>query len=82
MDGNVDANSDGKNETYVEVSPHDAVVNATELHVRVGPSMTAKVTDTVKKGDIVSVMGATLDGKWSLVDHGGKTGFMFTHFLS
>jgi len=27
-------------------------------------------------------MGATQDGTWSLVDHGGKHGFMATRFLA
>jgi len=42
----------------------------------------AKIIDTVKKGDIVQVMGATQDGTWSLVDHGGKHGFMATRYLA
>jgi hypothetical protein len=82
VDGNVDANSDGKNETFVEVAPHQATVDADVLNVRAKPGMSGAIIDTVKKGDIVQVMGATQNGTWSLVDHGGKHGFMATRYLA
>lgn len=82
VDGNVDANGDGKNETYIAVAPHQATVTADVLNVRARPEMTGAIIDTVKKGDIVQVMGATQDGTWSLVDHGGKHGFMATRYLA
>jgi hypothetical protein len=82
VDGNVDANGDGKNETFIEVAPHQATVTADVLNVRAKPGMSGAIIDTVKKGDIVQVMGATQDGTWSLVDHGGKHGFMATRYLA
>jgi len=82
LDGNVDVNHDGKNETFVDVAPHDATVNVAKLHVRSRPSETSTVIDTVAFGDAVRVMGATLNHAWSLVDHGGKTGFVATRFIT
>lgn len=82
IDGNVDANGNGKNETYVEVSPHEATVTASVLNVRSGPSMSSKIIDTVTKGAVVRVMGAIEGGAWSFVDHGGKTGFLATKYLA
>lgn len=81
VDGNVDANNDAKNESFVQVSPHEATVKADVLNVRASPSMSAKIVDTVKKRDKVQVMGTTLNGTWSLVDHGGTSGYMGTHYL-
>jgi hypothetical protein len=80
-DGNVDANADGKNETYIEVAPREAQVTATVLNVRARASTSSKVIDTVKLGDIVLVMGVIEGGAWTFVDHGGKRGFMASRYL-
>ena len=82
VDGNVDATPDGKNEMYVDVAPHEATVNTAKLHVRSRPNDRSAIVDTVSFGAVMRVMGATLDRAWSLVDHGGKTGFVATRFIT
>lgn len=82
VDGNVDANGDNKNETYIQVSPRETTVTASQLNVRDKPGMSGKIVDTLNKGDPVRVMGETMDHQWSFVDHGGKTGFMATRYLA
>ena len=48
MDGNVDANNDGKNETFIEVAPHQATVTADVLNVRAKPGMTGAIIEDRK----------------------------------
>ncbi len=80
VDGNVDTNSDKKNETYIPVSPHEATVDAAVLNVRRQPNASAPIRATVTKGTVVRVMGETATG-WSLVDHQGKIGFVSSKYL-
>jgi hypothetical protein len=80
VDGNVDANHNGKNETYIAVSPHEATVNTPVLNVRKMASTSSAVVDTVKAGDVVRVMGKT-ETDWSFIDNAGKTGFVYSKYL-
>ncbi len=81
VDGNVDANNNGKNETFIAVSPREATVNAPVLNVRKMASTASAVVDSVKKGDVVRVMGETESG-WSFIDNAGKTGFVYSKYLT
>jgi hypothetical protein len=36
----------------------------------------------VKKDDIVLVMGRIIDNSWSLIDHGGNIGYLFSKYLA
>jgi hypothetical protein len=81
VDGNVDADHNNKNETYIAVSPHEATVNATTLNIRSRPNAASAVVDTVATGTVMRVMGETQDG-WSFVDHQGKTGFVSSKYLT
>jgi uncharacterized protein YgiM (DUF1202 family) len=81
VDGNVDADHDNKNETYIAVSPHEVTVTATTLNVRSRPNTGSAVVDTVGTGTVLRVMGETQDG-WSFVDHQGKTGFVSSKYVT
>ena len=81
VDGNVDANNNGKNESYIAVSPHEATVNTTALNVRKMATTGSAVVDVLKKGDVVRVMGKT-ESDWSFIDNGGKTGFVSSKYLT
>jgi hypothetical protein len=81
VDGNVDANHNNKNETFIEVSPREATVNVAVLNVRRMASTASAIIDTVKSGDTVRVMGETPDG-WAFIDHGGKTGFVKATYIT
>lgn len=80
VDGNVDANHDNKNETYIAVSPHEATVTASVLNVRSRPNAASAIIDTVSMGTVMRVMGQT-QGGWSFVDHQGKTGFVASKYI-
>lgn len=82
VDANVDTNADGKKDSFVKVRPHEAKVTASVLNVRDKPSMSATIIDTLKKDDIVLVMGRIIDNSWSLIDHGGKIGYLFSKYLA
>lgn len=82
VDANVDTNADGKKDSFVKVKPHEAKVTASVLNVREKPSMSATIIDTLKKDDIVLVMGRIIDNSWSLIDHGGKIGYLFSKYLA
>jgi hypothetical protein len=81
VDGNVDANHNKTNETYVTVAPREAKVNVGTLNVRREASVSSKIIDTVSSGDTVRVMGETMSG-WSFIDHDGKTGFVYSKFIT
>ncbi|MGE0546108.1 MAG: DUF4157 domain-containing protein [Kofleriaceae bacterium] len=81
VDANVDANHNNKNETYIEVTPHEATVTATELNVRRRATKSSSVIDRVVMGSVVRVMGQTANG-WSFIDHNGKTGFVASKYLT
>ncbi|MGE3545848.1 MAG: DUF4157 domain-containing protein [Kofleriaceae bacterium] len=81
VEANVDANQNNNHETYIEVTPHEATVTATELNVRHRATKSSSVIDRVVKGTVVRVMGQTTDG-WSLIDHSGKTGFVASKYLT
>lgn len=81
VDGNVDANGDNSNETFVPVSPFEAKVTASVLNVRKSASGGSKIIDTVTKGTVLRVMGTTTSG-WSLIDHQGKIGFVHSNHIS
>ncbi|HEV7557116.1 MAG TPA: SH3 domain-containing protein, partial [Kofleriaceae bacterium] len=82
IDGNVDANADGKNETYIDVSPHGASVLAADLPVHSKPSTSAPVIATLHKPDQVQVMGKTEDGTWAMIDQGGARGFVISKSIT
>lgn len=81
VDGNVDANADNRNETFVPVSPFEANVTAWVLNVRQAASGGARVIATVTQGTVLRVMGTTTTG-WSLIDHQGKIGFVRSSYLT
>lgn len=81
VDGNVDANHNNKNETFIVVSPHEATVTAPKLHIRRRADLTSSVIDTVTAGTVLRVMGETASG-WSFVDHNGKTGFVSSKLIA
>ena len=81
VDGNVDANHNNKNETFIEVSPREATVNVNVLNVRKRATTSSSIVDTVKIGAIVRVMGETATG-WAFIDHGGKTGFVKATYIT
>jgi hypothetical protein len=81
VDGNVDANHNNRNETYISVSPREATVNVAQLHVRRRADVTSTVIDTVTAGTVLRVMGETPNGDWSFVDHNGRTGFVATRYI-
>jgi hypothetical protein len=79
VDGNVDTNADGTKDSYVEVTPFEAAVTVSVLNVRAKPN--GAITDTVKKGDVVRVMGMIHRNSWAMIDHGGNVGYVFTKYL-
>ncbi len=81
VDGNVDANANDTNETFVPVSPFEARVTASVLNVRKSASGEAKIVDTVTRGMVLRVMGTTTTG-WSLIDHQGKIGFVHSRHIT
>lgn len=81
VDGNVDANADNSNETFVPVAPFEAKVTPPELNVRKSASAGSKIIDVVRKGQVLRVMGTTTTG-WSLIDHQGKIGFVHSSQIS
>ncbi len=81
VDGNVDADHNKTNETFISVSPHQATVTASQLNIRKKPSAGSAIVGTAKTGDVLKVMGETADG-WSFVDNLGKTGFVSSSFIT
>jgi hypothetical protein len=81
IDGNVDADHDGTNETHVVTDPHKAEVTVAALVVRDMPTSSGKDLGTIVKPLIVRVMGTTRAGAWSLIDFNGATGFVATRYL-
>jgi hypothetical protein len=81
IDGNVDADHDGKNETHVVTDPHKAKVTVAALVVRDTPTSSGKSLGTIAKPLVVRVMGTTRAGTWSLIDFNGATGFVATQYL-
>lgn len=81
VDGNVDSTDDGRNDTFVTVSPYEATVTASRLNVRDRASTGSRVIDTVSSGDTVQVMGRTPSG-WSLIDHNGTRGFVYSRYIT
>ncbi|MBA3394497.1 MAG: DUF4157 domain-containing protein [Deltaproteobacteria bacterium] len=81
VDGNVDANHNNKNETFIAVSPREATVAVPKLNVRVQANDSCAVVATVVAGTVLRVMGETASG-WSFVDLSGKTGFVFSKHLT
>jgi uncharacterized protein YgiM (DUF1202 family) len=81
IDGNADLNSDGTNESHIDVRPHRAQVKAEELNVREKATTESKILGTLKKDEIIRVAGSTRHGKWSMIDFEGKVGFVSTHYL-
>ncbi len=81
IDGNVDLNHDGKNESHIDANPHKATVTADVLNVRKGASPSSHVIGTLKKDAVVRVAGSTQHGHWSMIDFDGSVGFANTHYL-
>ena len=80
VDGNVDLDHNKKNETYVEVEPHEATVTAKAARVHRSPSTTSPAITLVKAGDVLRVMGTS--DSWSFIDHHGHTGFIQSSHLA
>ena len=57
----------------------DTAVTLASLKLRSGPSASAKVLDTYKKGTEVTVLG--LDGDWCKVKIGNRVGYMMAEYL-
>lgn len=81
IDGNVDLDHDGKNETHIEPNAHKAMVKVDNLMVRETATSEAKELGKLKKDTIIRVAGSTRNGTWSMIDFEGKVGFVKTMYL-
>lgn len=61
------------------ISTHVAIVKASSLRLRSGPSTESSVISTAPKGDYVVITGKT--GVWYLVNHNLKQGYMHQDYL-
>ncbi|MCS7064274.1 MAG: SH3 domain-containing protein [Methylacidiphilales bacterium] len=57
-------------------------VNVKRLNFRKQPNLNSPIIGVYQCGEEVSVTGVTSDGLWYQVKIGGKTGFMYSKFLS
>ncbi len=77
---NIDLNRDSTNERFVTISRRTASVTASGLYIRPRPAQSATDIGKLVLGDVVRVMG--FQGNWSLIDAGGRVGFVGTFYLT
>ncbi len=81
VDGNVDLDGDGKNETLITVAPHQMTVGTDNLMVRASATSSAPELGKLAQGTVVRVAGSTRNGTWSMIDFNGRAGFVSTQYL-
>ena len=77
---NIDLDRDSTNERFVTIGRRTASVTASLLNIRARPSLGASIIGRLAQGTDVRVMGHM--GSWSLIDAGGRVGFVSTSYLT
>jgi Bacterial SH3 domain len=79
VENNIDLDGDGTNDFWVQPVTRRAVILASALRLREGPSTHTSIITLVPSGEEVQVIGKR--GRWWAVHHGSEVGFMYSRYL-